>query len=803
MGLVKVIIPEATTNLVQNPSFEANDTGYTAQASCTQNRITTQSKWGYASLELAMSGAANRSTRLTVTRTAGQPLTVSGWAKSASGTCQVNFAVFDSAFINWATGTVTDITTAWSEITALTVAGATMDAWTGGGTTLYVYIANDSDTGVDRTFYVDGIQIEEKLYATTHCDGDQEGCKWNGAAHASTSTRSAQYRGGGRPLDLESTYDVHLNTAMGLGMPPLQHNVTEYAVLPGNHYQSTKVQARPFTLVFDAWGDSLAEVHATKKGLLDALKPDLVWPRQPVRLRYGGAGTEVDIDALYEGGLEGQTLRNWERIPIRFLANDPMFYELGESAKELNTVRVVSDADYAVKKIDGVWSNISTALNGSVRAIAVGPDGTIYLGGEFTNVGDANGDYIIAVAPDGTISSLGTGLNNWCYALTIGPDGALYAAGAFTLAGGVANTAYIAKWDGAVWTPLGTGANGTVRAIAFGQDGTLYAGGQFALMGGVANTVGIAKWDGTVWTPLSVGITGGNQDVFALAVGLDGSLFVGGDFINQGDANGDYITRWDGTAWNSLGTGMSSYVLALAIGPDGSLYAGGNFLLAGGVTNTVYIAKWNGVGWTPLSTGMNSDVYSLAVLKNIVYAGGAFNTAGGLVLLEHIATWNGSTWSGLDVDLPSTPVVYSINVEGTDIYLGYATSGDANASNTTTLTNNGSATAYPKFIFQRSGGSSATVEWLRNETTGQSIYLNYALLNGESLTIDLTPGAKTARSDFFGNINRAILRGSDFATFGLLPGDNLISCLVAEVGGPTVTAYSVWRDSHWSVDGAA
>ncbi len=464
----------------------------------------------------------------------------------------------------------------------------------------------------------------------------------------------------------------------------------------------------------------------------------------------------------------------------------------------------VADADYAVKKVSGVWSNISTALNGTVRAQAIGPDGSVYLGGEFTNVGDANGDYIIKVASDGTISSLGTGLNNWCYALAIGPNGALYAGGAFTLAGGVASTAYIAKWDGSVWTPLGTGANGNVYSIVFGQNGTLYAGGAFALMGGVASTVGIAKWAGSVWPPVSAGLTAGNKTCWAMAVGLAGSLFVGGDFINQGDASGDFIVKWSGSAWSSLSAGMSSYVLALAVGMDGSLFAGGNFTLASSVTDTVYIARWNGAMWSPLGTGMNNDVHSLAVVGNLIYAGGNFNTAGGLALLDHLAIWNGSVWSIPDIDFPSTPIVYALQVVGSSLYIGYATSGTATASATTTVTNGGTTEVYPKLILKRTGGTSATLRWLKNETTGKVVYFNYALLDGETLTIDFTPGVKGITSSFFGNvIGRALLSASDFASWALLPGSNNVSLLISDAGTPTLTCYTIFKASHWAVDGVA
>ena len=59
------------------------------------------------------------------------------------------------------------------------------------------------------------------------------------------------------------------------------------------------------------------------------------------------------------------------------------------------------------------------------------------------------------------------------------------------------------------------------------------------------------------------------------------------------------------------------------------------------------------------------------------------------------------------------------------------------------------------------------------------------LLDGETLTITLTPGAKAITSDYFGNvIGRALLPNSDFAEWCLQPGANVVSLYVYEAGSP-------------------
>jgi hypothetical protein len=83
------------------------------------------------------------------------------------------------------------------------------------------------------------------------------------------------------------------------------------------------------------------------------------------------------------------------------------------------------------------------------------------------------------------------------------------------------------------------------------------------------------------------------------------------------------------------------------------------------------------------------------------------------------------------------------------------------------------------------------------------LYINHSLLDGESLTIDFKEGNRTIESSTFGSSWQSVLRNSDFGNFYLAPGDNNISVFVDEAGSPTITAYMIWRNTHWSADGVA
>ena len=79
---------------------------------------------------------------------------------------------------------------------------------------------------------------------------------------------------------------------------------------------------------------------------------------------------------------------------------------------------------------------------------------------------------------------LGKGFNGPVQALALGPDGALYAGGDFTKAEGRI-APHLARWDGAKWEPFGPGTDGSVVALAWAPDGTLYVGGDFSRVGKV------------------------------------------------------------------------------------------------------------------------------------------------------------------------------------------------------------------------------------------------------------------------------------------------------------------------------
>ena len=153
-----------------------------------------------------------------------------------------------------------------------------------------------------------------------------------------------------------------------------------------------------------------------------------------------------------------------------------------------------------------------------------------------------------------------------------------------------------------------------------------------------------------------------------------------------------------------------------------------------------------------------------------------------------------------------------------DIWIGDDASASREIAGSTTVTNGGVNPAYPVFTITRSGGTSATLYTLHNETTGARIMFNWGLRDGESLVLDCRPDRQTlvsyigSRVFNWGEKNAiggpmtltprptAMLPGSDLGKFFLQPGANQITCFTDLAGGPTITATLEWKETYRGAD---
>ena len=305
-----------------------------------------------------------------------------------------------------------------------------------------------------------------------------------------------------------------------------------------------------------------------------------------------------------------------------------------------------------VARWDGTsWVPLDSGLDGSfgfaAEALVLAPDGTLYVGGDFEQVGSVQARNIAAWNED-RWEVLDGGLNGRVEALVLKED-TLYAGGWFTQAYNETDSVsvgFIARWDGHTWSSVGSGVNGPVSAMALSEQGDLLVGGHFTEAGG-AEAQRIARWDGHTWSRL-----GGGMDfpVFALAA-RGGEVYAGGNFITAGNGFALHVARWGGQRWEALGEGVNGDVHDLTFSQRGDLYVAGDFGTAGGGPAS-NVARWDGTQWHALDGGVYGFMArAITTDDGAVYVGGEFSSAGDWIFNGGLPASNFAVWH-IPFDLP-------------------------------------------------------------------------------------------------------------------------------------------------------
>jgi len=240
-----------------------------------------------------------------------------------------------------------------------------------------------------------------------------------------------------------------------------------------------------------------------------------------------------------------------------------------------------------------------------------------------------------------------------------------------------------------------------------------------------------------------------------------------------------------------------------------TLWIGGAFTTLGGVTAN-RVAYYDGTRVHALGDGADATVYKIRIGPDKrIFIVGQLTTLDNRVLRQPAGVWKGSEAHHLDIDLPAgfdATYLYDValgepdpvNVQNYDIYLGGRGDGTATVAGSATVTNDGTMTVTPVARFERTGGTGATVHFIRDETSGAEIPLDYDLADGETLSIDFTHAR--IYSDIYGARMQSITRSGDFARFRIEPGTSTVSAFCTMAGGATVTAYLIFKEAYWSAD---
>jgi uncharacterized delta-60 repeat protein len=226
-------------------------------------------------------------------------------------------------------------------------------------------------------------------------------------------------------------------------------------------------------------------------------------------------------------------------------------------------------------------------LNNPVNCVAQQADGKIVIGGSFHSNGNLTQNRLTRLNADGTEDSsfnIGTGFNNGIVStlvsvdvIYIQTDGKILVGGTFTNFNGPTNYGQLMRLnaDGSRDTTftLGTPFD-DVSALAVQADGTIFVGGSYTGAGKLAKL----NADGTVNATFGVD-NDFNSAVRAIAVQADGKVLVGGAFTTHGGLTQKYIARFStsGVKETFLANRFDSAILSIKVLSSGKIVVGGNF----------------------------------------------------------------------------------------------------------------------------------------------------------------------------------------------------------------------------------
>ncbi len=287
--------------------------------------------------------------------------------------------------------------------------------------------------------------------------------------------------------------------------------------------------------------------------------------------------------------------------------------------------------------------NPGAGANSNVLAVAVQADGRVLVGGDFTTVNNTNRARLARLNGDGKLDlsfDLGAGgVNGTVRAIAVQPDGRVIIGGDFSQVGGVAR-GFLARLgtNGALDTNFFASLNGSVRAVAVQTDGKIVVGGTFTLAGGAARaSLARLHTNGALDTAFVIG-AGFNGPVHALLALDDGRIVAGGSFSNFNALNVTNLVRLNPTGLLDgsfqTGSGPDGAVFALAQAGGGRLALGGAFLNYAGTARAGFTRILANGGldtnFNP-GSGANAAVRAVAAQENTaLIIGGDFTVVNGL-----------------------------------------------------------------------------------------------------------------------------------------------------------------------------
>ena len=274
--------------------------------------------------------------------------------------------------------------------------------------------------------------------------------------------------------------------------------------------------------------------------------------------------------------------------------------------------------------------------NDAINTLELQADGTILVGGYFSNIGGQNRKYIARLnGTTGQAESFNPDVDNIVIAIAVQADGKILVGGSFSNIGGVPRK-YIARLDAATGLPdsFDPNPNGSVSGFSLQTDGKILVCGNFTNIGGQPRRR-LARLDSTTGQADSFNPNTDSSGfpTFHTTLQADGKILVHGIFFQLAGQPRRNLARVneDGTLDAAFNPNLTAVVQAIALQPDGKILAGGVFTTIGGQPRN-RIARLDPVTGNADSFNPDSDdqVHAIAVQADgKILAGGFFTNMGG------------------------------------------------------------------------------------------------------------------------------------------------------------------------------
>lgn len=595
----------------------------------------------------------------------------------------------------------------------------------------------------------------------------------------------------GTERDVETYYGFKVLYMTGWGMPPLREIALPFAQADGVLHQKTLADKRAIALVgmFTTPAKTTQALHSLRKKFVADVNRDAT-ADGTITLRYYGANLSVPIDIpVRVYGATGEKISaGIENTMLQLSACDPFWHGAVKQTVSLNSSATLTGASYAAQRAAGIWDAMAASGRPAAAptAIAVGYSGAIYFAVGSTLYRYASGAWT-SWSANGTIRCL-AGADSYGYGSLI-PNVDVWIGGDFTTINSVAaagHVAYYATSDSAFHTSA---------VPPYTTPGNVY---------GIANNpnahypilaaTGVYGSGGGVWASLD----GSRGSGMPTSGGGTAVAFKSGNVYTAALSDGVWKLDKDaGSSTNLTPTSApNGAVNAIVHDGSGNIYIGGAFTTVNGVS-CAHVAKYNGTSWSQVGSGLNNTVNGLAFDDSgVLWAVGAFTDSG----MAYVAKLVAGAWAAADISPAAAATALAWN--STTLDIGYNSATAPTVGGTASVTNSGDHQANPVITISRAGGTTCTLVSITNVTSGAAItFNNYALADGETVTIDLSVTPATITSSLSGNILGAVTAGLD--TFGISPGTAIYTVYAVVTGSPTITASVAFYYSYWSADGVA